>query len=150
VPEADPANFGFETGLLIDGQETNTFDRGEDMRFGGYEDYTQIPGVLTFAGNNYRNSFTYGTQDVQDKTLTRVWEKDIGSLSSETMGTWTGTGWTGMPILVEWPEETRKILGIKDEFKNKDGFVEAIYPTMDGHIYFSILKQASLRATPST
>jgi hypothetical protein len=27
-------------------------------------------GVLTFAGNNYRNSFTYGTQDVQDKTLT--------------------------------------------------------------------------------
>lgn len=136
VPEADPANFGFQTGLQIDGQETNTFDRGEDMRFGGYEDYTKIPGVLTFAGNNYRNSFTYGTQDVKDKTLTRIWEKGIGSLSSETMGTWTGTGWTGMPILVQWPEETRKILGIKDEFKNKDGFVEAIYPTMDGHIYF--------------
>jgi hypothetical protein len=136
VSEADPANFGFETGLMIDGQETNTFDRGEDMRFGGYEDYTQIPGVLTFAGNNYRNSFTYGTQNVKDKTLTRIWEKGIGSLSSETMGTWTGTGWTGMPILVEWPEETRKILGVKDEFKTKDGFVEAIYPTMDGHIYF--------------
>ena len=42
----------------------------------------------------------------------------------------------GYAILVQWPAETRKILGIKDEFKNKDGFVEAIYPTMDGHIYF--------------
>lgn len=136
VSEANPDNFGFKTSLLINGQEASTFDRGEDMRFGGYKDYTAIPGVLTFAGNNYRNGFTYGTQDVQSKTLTRIWEKDIGSLSTETMGTWTGTGWTGMPILVEWPAETRKILGIADEFKNKEGFVEAIYPTMDGHIYF--------------
>lgn len=148
VSEADPANFGFETGLLIDGQETNTFDRGEDMRFGGYEDYTQIPGVLTFGGNNYRNTFTYGTQNVTNKTLTRVWEKGIGSLSTETMGTWTGTGWTGMPVIVQWPEETRKVLGVYDEYKNKDGFVEVIYTTMDGHIYFLDLESGEPTRDP--
>lgn len=149
VAEANPNNFGFETGLMINGEQTNTFDRGEDMRFGGYEEYTSIPGVLTFAGNNYRNTFTYGTQNVASKTLTRVWEKNTGSLStSEALGTWTGTGWSGMPVIVQWPEETRKVLGIKDEFKQKDGFTEVIYPTMDGRIYFMELESGEATRDP--
>ncbi len=135
VAEADPNSFGFSTGLMIDGQETNTFDRGEDMRFGDDKSFTTLPGLLTFGGSNYRNRFTYGTQTVAEKSLTRIWEKEIGSLNT-SMGTWTGTGWTGMPVMVQWPEETRKILGVYDEFKSKDGFVEVIYTTMDGHIYF--------------
>ena len=147
VEEANPANFGFTTGLLIDGQETNTFDRGEDMRFGDDQSFTALPGILTFGGNNYRNTFTYGTQNVVEKSFTRIWDKSIGSLNT-SMGTWTGTGWTGMPVIVEWPAETRKVLGVYDEFKNKDGFVEVIYTTMDGHIYFLELESGKPTRDP--
>ena len=145
--EANPANFGFTTSLLIDGQETNTFDRGEDMRFGDDASFTTLPGILTLGGNNYRNTFTYGTQNVVEKSFARIWDKSIGSLNT-SMGTWTGTGWTGMPVIVEWPEQTRKILGIYDEFKNKDGFVEVIYTTMDGHIYFLELESGKPTRDP--
>lgn len=132
---ADPAKFGFKTGLMVDGVAASSFTRDGNLRFGGYEDFTSIPGILTFGGNNYRNTFTYGTQDVSNKTLTRVWNQPTGALNTY-MGAWSGSGWTGMPIIVQWPEKTRKILGVYDEFKNKDGFTEVIYPTMDGHIYF--------------
>ncbi len=148
VAEANPDNFGFSTSLMINGQETSTFDRGEDMRFGDDKAFTTLPGIITFGGNNYRNTFTYGTQTVKDNSLTRLWEKDIGSLSTETMGTWTGTGWTGMPIIVEWPAEARKVLGVYDEFKNKDNFVEVIYCTMDGHIYFLELESGKPTRDP--
>jgi len=133
--EADPAKFGFKTGIMVNGAEADSFTREGDLRFGGPEDFTSIPGILTFGGNNYRNTFTYGTQDVANKTLTRVWEQETGSLNT-SMGTWTGSGWTGMPVIVQWPAATRKVLGVFDEFRNKDGFTEVIYPTMDGHIYF--------------
>lgn len=147
VAEANPDNFGFQTSLMINGQETNTFDRGKDMRFGDDKSFTTLPGIITFGGNNYRNTFTYGTQTVTNKTLTRIWEKEIGSLNT-SMGTWTGTGWTGMPIIVQWPEETRKVLGVYDEYKNKDGFVEVIYCTMDGHIYFLELETGKATRDP--
>ncbi len=147
VAEANPDNFGFTTSLMIEGQETSTFDRGEDMRFGDDKAFTTLPGLITFGGSNYRNTFTYGTQTVTERSLTRVWEKEIGSLNT-SMGTWTGTGWTGMPVIVQWPEETRKVLGVYDEFKNKDGFVEVIYTTMDGHIYFLELESGEPTRDP--
>ena len=48
---------------------------------------------------------------------------------------WPGSGWTGQPLLVKWPENVRKIMNINDEFKHRD-FVEVIYPILDGNIYF--------------
>ena len=99
-------------------------------------EYTAAKGILTFAGNNYRNSFTYGTQLVTQKRLARAWEVPTGSLDSEQNGTWTGTGWTGQPLIIQWDDDVRGILGIYDQFKNKAGFTEVIYPAMDGYIYF--------------
>ncbi|MDL2259056.1 pyrrolo-quinoline quinone [Eubacteriales bacterium OttesenSCG-928-K08] len=139
----DPSAFGFNTQLMIDRQEVSSFTRSGDMRFGSGDEYTSLKGIITFGGNNYRNTFTYGTQTLEKKTLERIWEIPISSLDG-----WTGVGWTGMPIIVEWPEETRKILGIKDEFKQKDGFVEVIYPTLDGNIYFIELESGKQTRDP--
>ena len=44
-------------------------------------------------------------------------------------------GWTGQPILVQWPESIKRIMNINPEFKNPDS-VEVIYPILDGNIYF--------------
>jgi len=131
IADTDPDNFGIKTGLMVSGEEASSYQRPEAIRFGKGEDYTELSGIITFAGSNYRNSFTYGTQTLVEKELEKVWYKEISSL-----GGWSGTGWTGMPIIIQWPEETRQHLGIYDEFKDMDGFTEVIYPTMDGNIYF--------------
>ena len=131
APEANPGNFDFQTNLRVGAEDISSFSRTGDMRFGHGDDFTELEGVITFGGSNYRNSFTYGTQTLAKKTLERVWEVPIG-----TLGSWSGVGWTGQPVIVKWPEETRKNLGLKDEFKQKSGLVEVIYPTLDGYIYF--------------
>ena len=96
--------------------------------------FTEVEGVLTFRGNNYRDAPNWGSADVVQKKLEIVWTQDDGAISG-TGSYWPGSGWTGQPLIVHWPEETRQIMGIKEEFKNTD-LVEVIYPVFDGNIYF--------------
>ena len=140
---ADPSAFGFSTTLMVARQETDTFRRSTGVSFGRDTEYTSVAGVLTFGGNNYRNSFSYGTVTVSDKRLTRVWEASTGAID-----TWSGTGWTGQPIIVQWPDEVRATLGVSETYKNKEGFTEVIYPCMDGYIYFFDLETGSRTRSP--
>lgn len=96
--------------------------------------YTDMKGVTTFRGNNYRNTASYGTRQIKDKKLEIVWEQNTGAISAYN-SYWPGSGWTGQPILINWPENVRKLMNIKDEFKKKD-LTEVIYPILDGNIYF--------------
>lgn len=96
--------------------------------------YTEQAGVTTFRGNNYRNTASYGTRDIKDKKLEIIWEHGTSAISAHN-SYWPGSGWTGQPIIINWPEETRKVMNLKDEFKGKD-LTEVIYPILDGNIYF--------------
>ena len=142
------SKIGFSAELMYNRDETETFTRAETITFGKDEDYTALRGITTYGGNNYRNTFTYGTQTVVNKTLTRVWDKSIGSLDLGEDGVWTGIGWTGMPVIVQWEEDMRPFLGVYDEFKTKDGFTEVIYPAMDGNIYFLELSTGKATRDP--
>lgn len=106
----------------------------EQVVFGEPGDYPKIPGVLTFRGNNYRNGGAYGTPDVVDKKLTVLWKKKIGEIRGEG-SYWPGAGWTGQPLLVQWPKQTKIAMGLADKFVNDDNFVEVIYPVFEGKIY---------------
>ncbi len=127
---------GVESAIMYNRDETATFNREDPVFFAKGSEYTAVEGVTTYGGNNYRDTFTYGTQAVIEKTLTRVWDKNIGSLDCGEDGVWTGVGWTGMPLIVRWDDTVRPFLGVYDEFKSKDGFTEVIYPAMDGSIHF--------------
>jgi len=106
----------------------------DEIIFGHSSEYSDLKGVTTFRGNNYRDSASYGSRTVAEKKLEIVWSYDIGAISTSE-GYWPGTGWTGQPLLVNWPEDIRKMMNIKPEMKEKD-LVEVIYPTLDGNIYF--------------
>lgn len=107
----------------------------DKISFGSPEEYSELEGVTTFRGNNYRDSASFGTRTVSQKKLEIVWEKDgLGAISAHN-SYWPGTGWTGQPLLVHWPENTRKMMNINGEMKSKD-LVEVIYPALDGNIYF--------------
>lgn len=142
------SSIGFETAVMDNKQEVSSYQRQTPITFGVGSDYTDVKGIITFGGGNYRNSFTYGMVSVLQKTLTRAWAKDVGSLSVPDYGTWTGTGWTGMPLIVQWDDEVRNTLGVYDAFKTKEGFTEVIYPTMDGKIYFYELQSGEATRAP--
>ena len=103
------------------------------VAFGAPETYTDVPGVLTFRGNNHRTAPAWGTADVHDKKLEIAWTQEIGEVRGEN-SYWPGAGWTGQPLLVNWPEQTRRAMGFDAEFADKD-LVEVIYPVFEGKIY---------------
>ncbi len=97
--------------------------------------YTGVNGVITFRGNNFRNNPTFGYQNFENNKLKTAWSKTTGSLVSEGRA-WTGSGWTGQPLIVKWPKSTKKIMNMYDWAKEDDNLVEVIYACLDGKIYF--------------
>lgn len=111
-----------------------TEEPGNAVSFGLPSRYAEMDGVLTFRGNNWRNAPSGGTRTVKEKKLEIVWTSPTGAISTSE-SYWPGTGWTGQPLLVHWPEATRKAMNLNAEAKAKD-LVEVVYPTLDGNIYF--------------
>lgn len=106
----------------------------ETVAFGDPSTYTTVPGVLTFRGNNYRNGGAYGHPKVTQKKLEVVWSKDVGEIRGEG-SYWPGAGWTGQPLLVQWPTDSRAAMGFAAEFASKADFVEVLYPVFGGKIH---------------
>ena len=128
---SNPANFGLEWEIIVNDEIVDSYEREEKISFGDPDDYFALPGIATFRGNNYRNNATYGTAVVNQKKLTKVWSHGIGRL-----GDWGGCAWTGQPLLVQWPEETKSLMNMYNSKKNKEGLVEVIYAMLDGKIHF--------------
>lgn len=141
--ETDPALFGFSYKIAVKRNEVSSYMREEPISFSTGEAYADVKGVLTFGGNNYRNTFSCGTAPIVEKQMRRTWEQSIGGL-----GNWTGTGWTGQPLIVQWSDEVRPLLGVAEEFRQKQGFTEVIYPAMDGKIYFFELETGTKTRNP--
>ncbi|MBM7661007.1 outer membrane protein assembly factor BamB/uncharacterized protein YceK [Bacillus mesophilus] len=96
------------------------------------QNYTDIDGVLTFRGNHTRTSPSFGSLSIQPTLIEKAWEFQT-SASRDWGG---GAGWTGQPAIVKWEEDIKLMMNIKDEFKLKKDFVEVIYASLDGHVYF--------------
>jgi len=128
------------------GKAVSDYSAAQPISFGSPDDYTGVEGVLAFRGNNYRNAPAWGTASVTQKTLEIVWTKDIGAVSS-TDSYWPGSGWTGQPLIVHWPEATRMAMNISPDMKQKD-LVEVIYPVFDGNIYFLDLETGTQTRQP--
>ena len=71
---------------------------------------------------------------MKDFRLKDLWNKDTGSLSSGDTA-WTGSGWTGQPLMMKWPKEIKAHMNMYEEAQNDDDLVEVIYACMDGYVY---------------
>jgi outer membrane protein assembly factor BamB len=120
--------------VFQNGKPVDNYIPQDEIIFGSPAEYSDLKGVTAFRGNNYRNSASYGTRNITEKKLEIVWYHETGEIIAEN-SRWPGTGWTGQPLLVNWPSDIRAMMNIKPQFKDKD-LVEVIYPTLDGNIYF--------------
>ena len=115
--------------------EGTPYEPEEQIDFLPGDEYTQMEGIITFRGNNFRDSASYGYAELTDYKFGKSWSVNTGSLSYNGE-TWTGSGWVGQPLIVKWPKETKAIMNMYDWAKEDDDLVEVIYATMDGNIYF--------------
>ena len=131
-----PSDFGLEEAIEDNGAVVDAYTRAEPIDFLEGDTYTELEGVITFRGNNFRDSAAYGTVTWTGQA-SEPWTFSVGSMAKKSgSGSWTGCGWTGQPLIVKWPEETKRIMNLYDSAKNDPDLVEVIYATMDGHIYF--------------
>lgn len=130
---AKPAQFGFTYEIRKNNRDDsfNSNPNENTFSFGRGQDYTQVKGITTFAGNNYRSGFAYGTARVTMQTMDQVWSFAIGSANG-----FAGASWTGQPLVVTWEGQTLKTLGVRDAFRQKDSLNEVILCAADGNIYF--------------
>ena len=95
------------------------------------EKYTDLEGIVTFRGNNFRNTASYGISKISQKELNVKWK------TSTSFSSWGGgAGWTGQPSIIKWDEELKNSMNIDDKFKSKENFTEVIYASLDGKVYF--------------
>ena len=141
---SNPENWEVQWEIIKNGAIVDSYKADQSISFGKPEEYFALPGISTFRGNNFRNSAVYGTAEVELRTLSKDWTRDnVGSLNG-----WPGVGWTGQPLMVQWPAETKAVMNMYAEKKAKDGLVEVIYATLDGHIYFYDLDDGSFTRDP--
>ncbi|MDP3447479.1 MAG: PQQ-binding-like beta-propeller repeat protein [Eubacteriales bacterium] len=141
VDSTQPSVLGLTTAIEVDGTKVDTYERAEKIEFLPDEPYSSVAGVITFRGNNYRDSAAYGTASISNRRLSEAWKVETGELMRSDIGgatetTWTGSGWVGQPLIVQWPENIKQFMNMHDWAKQKAGLVEVILGTMDGNIYF--------------
>ena len=139
---SNPANWGVKWEIMENGSIVNSVP-STGISFGDPEDYFALPGISTFRGNNYRDGASYGTATVTEKKLSVEWNKNIGALNG-----WTGSGWTGQPLVVQWDQETKNQMNLYADKKAKANLVEVIHATLDGKIYFYDLDDGSYTRDP--
>lgn len=100
--------------------------------------YADAPGVFTFRGGAYRDANFHGTVSGTPSSVEVVWEfKTSGGGSSERYGSWGGgSGWTGQPLYVNWPDSCIKKFkaagNVNESFTGK----EIIVGSLAGKVYF--------------
>ena len=134
----DPEKFVKNLAVNVDGKTLpadEPYTPAEEIDFLEGDQYTDMEGIVTFRGNNFRDGGSYGYAELSDYKFGNYWFYNTGSLSYGGE-TWTGSGWVGQPLIVKWPKETKAIMNMYDWAKQDDELVEVIYATMDGNIYF--------------
>lgn len=144
-----PENHGLLSDIFSGTGILSEYLRAAGISFGDPVSYQEVAGVLTFRGNNFRNAPSFGYTTMTQHTTEQIWERQVGSMKSSRWDFyWSGTGWTGQPLIIQWPDNIKAMMNINDEKKAKQGLVEVIYATMDGNIYFFDLDDGKATRDP--
>ena len=152
VSSTQPSNYFSSTDIMVDDTvlPDNSYysEMGlDEILFDTGDKYTDEEGVFTFRGNNFRDNPTYGYANYEWGSLNGLWSVGTGSLTFEG-ATWSGSGWTGQPLMRHWSREAKKKMNMYDWAKEDDSLVEVIYACMDGYIYFLDMKTGEKTREP--
>lgn len=138
IEQTKPKKYISSTAVNVDGSTLKSikkYKNDKTISFDGGSSYTKVQGVVSFRGNNFRDNPTFGLANMEKFSLKEMWSCKTGTLKSEGR-TWTGSGWTGQPLVMKWSKEAKKNMNMFQWAKDKDDLVEVIYACMDGKIHF--------------
>lgn len=139
-----PAVHGIEAQLEVDGQPAESYQRMQPVEVSEKEPYTQQEGIVTFRGDHLRSGAALGNATLKQKKLRIRWSAETGKLAKGYgKGFWTGSGWTGQPLILHWTQEQKQSMNLYEEKKQKETLWEVIYSTMDGNVYFLDLEDGT-------
>lgn len=140
VESTEPSNFLKGTAIMVNGNVTDLYRRAEDIVFSAesLSNLTSYKGIITFRGNYSRSLSAYGKVSLSENRISSdYWKYKTGKfLKGDGVNYWSGNGWTGQPLAVQWDESTKKNMNLYETAKNKTDLVEIIYPGMDGKVHF--------------
>lgn len=137
VESTKPEKLVKSTEIKLDGKTVKNYSSKFDIKFYEGIKYTDVDGIVTFRGNNFRTGPSYGTAEVNNGKLNSLWTNQTGSLRDAGGTFWSGNGWSGQPLIRKWPDSMRRTFtSMHDWARNQDGLVEVIYASMDGYIHF--------------
>lgn len=148
MAETQPEKWIASTAVLQNGMLCENYQAAEPITFGTGSEYTAMQGIVTFRGDNFRTGAAYGTAELEKKKLEKTWEVTTSSLQAPDGEVWTGSGWTGQPLIVTWPKATRQVMNLNDWAKAQETLTEVVYATMDGHVYFQELETGKQTREP--
>ena len=113
---------------------------GVSGKIDSFEDaYEKAPGIFTFRGGLKRNTPHEGKVQGTPSKITVAWKFETDFDSEPTkLGTWGGgSGWTGQPVYVHWPDSIADMFrnssfGLTENFNND----EIMVGSLSSHIYF--------------
>jgi len=132
-------DFGLQTAMELNGNPISEYSRSNPINFGDSNEYTDVEGIVTFRGNNFRDTAAYGSLGASiNGNLNIVWETRLPEVTNLTNPdrTWFGLGWTGQPLIIKWSAEDKANMNIVDEKRNNPDLKEVIFGTMGSMIYF--------------
>lgn len=136
VESTEPSNYITSTDVMVGTEIVEEYIATEEITFDVPENYTDFDGLITFRGDNFRTGSAVGTANLTTKTFGSYWTSPVSSMVAPDGNVWSGCGWTGQPLIANWPKETRQVMNMHDWAKEADELLEVIYATMDGNIYF--------------
>ena len=118
VDSTKPTNYFAQTDVIVDDNiiDKSSYKPADTISFDVGEKYTKnVDGVITFRGNNFRDNPTYGYADIKEGSMEAKWSVPTGGV---TIGdySWSGSGWTGQPLIRKWPKELRQHMNMWDLF----------------------------------
>ena len=78
-----PSDFGLEEAIEDNGTVVDTYTRPEPIDFLEGDKYTELEGVITFRGNNFRDSAAYGTVTWTGQA-SEPWTFSVGSMARKS------------------------------------------------------------------
>lgn len=81
VDASNPANWGYTTDVEVNGAVVESYTRAEPIYFDYDTPYTNVNGIVTFRGDNYRSGAAYGTASISSRQLSELWSFDIGQMA---------------------------------------------------------------------
>ena len=144
VEATRPEAHGIVAELEVDGQPAAQYRRAADIHVDPDASYAAHEGIVTFRGDHLRSGAAYGNAQLPQKQLEVKWTVTTGKLAKGYgKGFWTGSGWTGQPLIIRWTQDQKQYMDMYEEKKHKEGLTEVIYSTMDGNVYFLDLEDGT-------